>query len=269
MSETIPQQMPPLRQIIQGDNVEVLKTFPDNCIDLTVTSPPYDNLRTYKGYSFNFEGVAKELYRVTKEGGVVVWVVGDKVEDWGESGTSLKQALAFQETGFKRRTIIYQKEPRYPNQYFYRSGFEFMFVLLKGSKPRVFNPIKDVKSKSSGVRQAGNRNEDGTMTRRPMTINPYHDRSNVWFYDVGYGTTTRDYIAYEHPAIFPDALAEDHIKSWSNEGDIILDPFAGSGTTLKMAEKLNRKWVGIEISKEYIDIANKRLAPPMNQSRLI
>lgn len=237
-----------------------MKDIPDKSIDLTITSPPYDNLRDYKGYTFNFEGIAKELYRITKDGGVVVWVVGDATFNGSETGTSFKQALFFKEIGFNLHdTMIYQKNS-YPfppsNRYF--GVFEYMFVITKGS-PKTKNLIKvnciGQKHKSSTSRQI-----DGSI--EPMKYEMGKEtriKDNIWKYDVGYGKSTGDKIAFEHPASYPEKLAADHILSWSNKGDLILDPMCGSGTTCKMAQKLGRNFIGIEISPEYCKIAEQRL----------
>jgi site-specific DNA-methyltransferase (adenine-specific) len=252
-----------MNKIIQGDCLEVMKTFDDNYIDLTVTSPPYDNLRDYKGYSFNFEGIAKELYRITKKGGVVVWVVGDATVKGSETGTSFKQALYFKEIGFNLHdTMIYNKTSTTPvggrNRYFQR--FEYMFIFSKG-KPVTFNPItrkrinKHNDNRKTRIKNTS-RNKDGSWNRKFVVINEIVKISNVWEFMPG---NSGGKIESKHPAIFPEKLAEDHILSWSNEGDIVLDPMAGSGTTLKMAKLLNRNYIGIEISEEYCDIIKERL----------
>ena len=241
-----------------GDSAEVLKTIPENVIDLTVTSPPYDNLRTYNGYVFDFKTIAKELYRVTKPGGVAVWVVGDATIKGSETGTSFKQALYFKEIGFNLHdTMIYLK----PNfsavgalKTRYAPVFEYMFILTKG-KIKTFNPIKDRFCKTAGKIKGGTiRNRDGSMKRKSNEgrIQPeFGQRYNVW--DVSPQSIPG------HPAPFPEQLAHDHIISWSNEGDTVLDPFLGSGTTGKMAKQLNRNFIGIEISQEYLDIAQQRI----------
>jgi len=247
-----------------GDNAEVLKSFPDGCIDLTVTSPPYDNLRDYKGYSFNFEALVKELLRVTKIGGVVVWVVGDSTVDGSESLSSFRQAIGFQETGFNvHDTMIYKKSGiAYPSFDKYYQQFEYMFIFSKG-KPNTFNPLKDRKNRWSGSwSDQSSRMKNGELKSRKKvvkTAEEYGVRSNIWEIHAGAGYGQTDKIAYEHPATFPEALANDHILSWSNEGDIVLDCFAGSGTTLKMAKLLSRQYIGIEISQEYVSLAEKRL----------
>ena len=253
-----------LNEIIQGDCLEKLKDIPDNSIDLVVTSPPYDDIRDYKGYSFNFEGIAKELFRVTKKGGVVVWVVGDTVVKGSETGTSFKQALFFKEVGFNLHdTMIYQRAgSSLPDPTRYFQSFQYMFVLSKG-RPNTINKIYDVKNRYGKDYTHTNqtvREKDGKCyPRRNREGNEYSYRGNIWRYLAGYNLTTTDKYAFEHPAMFPEKLAEDHIISWSNEGDVVLDPFAGSGTTLKMAKKLNRNYIGIEISAEYIKIIHKRL----------
>jgi site-specific DNA-methyltransferase (adenine-specific) len=251
-----------LNQVIQGDCLEVMKTMADKSVDMVLTSPPYDNLRDYKGYTFNFEGIAKELYRVVKDGGICVWVVGDGTDKKGsETLTSFKQVIFFKELGFNvHDTMIYQKNsyPFPPTNRYYQV-FEYMFVLSKG-KPKTTNiqrvPTIGYKHKASTQRQ-----KDGTMAdmKYKMGLDTRKD-DNIWKLNVGYGKSSLDKISFEHPATFPESLAEKHILSWSNEGDTVLDPMAGSGTTLKMAKKNNRNYIGIEISPEYIEIINKRLS---------
>ena len=242
-----------INEVINGDCSKVMAKFPKESIDLIVTSPPYDNLREYNGYSFDFESVADQLYRVTKKGGVVVWVVGDSSIDGSESGSSFKQALYFKEIGFNiHDTMIYQKHcmPTDPRiRYFQR--FEYMFVFSKG-KPASYNPIADVKSKERKYRIADRKGDKLRMGDRVKQTPEYSVRGNIWEYN------SRS-MGQDHPAAFPEKLASDHISSWSNEGDVVLDPFAGSGTTLKMAKLTGRQYIGIEISEEYIQIINKRL----------
>ena len=253
-----------LNKIICDDCLNVMGKFPDKCIDLTVTSPPYDNLRTYNGYTFDFEGIAQELYRVTKDGGVVVWVVGDATIKGSETGTSFKQALYFKEIGFNLHdTMIYRKSSPYPaskNGNRYTSNFEYMFIFSKG-KPKSSHLIADRKNRWGGTSSFGtqtDRNKNGELIKRKkVVIDEYGVRFNIWEYATGYGNN-KDGIT-NHPAIFPEQLAKDHIISWSNEGDTVLDPMCGSGTTLKMAKLSNRNYIGIEISPEYVDIANKRI----------
>jgi len=251
-------------QVIQGDCLEVMKTLEENSINLTVTSPPYDNLRTYNGYTFDFEGIAKELYRVTKQGGVVVWVVGDATIKGSETGISFKQALYFKEIGFNLHdTMIYQKVNYVPLTHNrYEQSFEYIFILSKGG-PKTFNPIRIPCKQAGKIEKYGLERRQNHGAGHAMRLyketefKPTKDTkiaSNIFDYTLGKEKTG-------HPAPFPDKLAEDHILSWSNEGDIILDPMAGSGTTLKMAKKNNRNYIGIEISQEYIDIINKRLTP--------
>lgn len=249
-------------RLICGNNIEILKSFPDECIDLTVTSPPYDDLRDYKGYSFDFESIANQLFRVTKKGGVVVWVVGDSTVDGSETCTSFKQALRFKEIGFNLHdTMIYSKtSPGLPHPNRYLASFEYMFVLSKG-KPKTVNLIKDRKNNWLNHRTNNSvREKDGKMYPRKDSIpKEYGVRYNIWSYDVGYLHSSKDVEAFKHPAIFPEELAKDHILSWSNQGDLVLDPFVGSGTTCKMAKFNNRKYIGIDISQEYLDIARKRI----------
>lgn len=254
--------------IIQGDSSKVLRTFPEGSIDLVVTSPPYDNLRDYtKESTWNmevFQKIADQLYRVMAPGGVIVWVVGDQIENGGKTLTSYKQAIYFQSIGFKIfDVIIYEKAgtgPPHPNRYF--NSFEYMFILSKGT-PKTINLLRDKPNKwanQTTYAEITRREKDGTLTNKgKKTINEFGVRTNIWRYANGKGFATKDDIAYQHPAIFPEKLVEDHIKAWSNEGDLILDPFGGSGTVAKIAKNLQRDWVLIEVSKEYCDIAKQRL----------
>ena len=257
-----------MNELINGDNIEIMKSIDENYVDLIITSPPYDDLRDYeKKISWNFEifkNVAKEMFRVLKEGGVCIWIVGDKTTEGNKSLTSFKQGLYFQELGFKMYdVIIYEKSgtgPPHPNRYF--NTFEYMFILSKG-KPKTVNLLKDKKNKYGGMTTFSNitrREKDGSLTNKgKKTINEYGVRTNIWRYNNGKGFSSKDKVAYKHPAIFPEKLVEDHIKSWSNPGDIILDPFGGSGTTAKMSIKLNRKWIYIEKVEEYYEIARDRI----------
>ena len=249
--------------IYQGDCLDVMKYIKDEYIDLTVTSPPYDNLRTYNGYSWDFENIAKELFRITKKGGVVVWVVGDQTIKGSETGTSFRQALYFKEIGFNLHdTMIYAKNNPMPIQHNrYQPCFEYMFILSKG-KPNAFNPIMENTVNPSGKLTITQREKDGSKNHGSGygdKRNSKRYRHNVWKYNVGKNQTTKDSVAFEHPAIFPEQLAKDHIISWSNENDTVLDPFMGSGTTGKVCKLLNRNFIGIEISKEYFEIAKKRI----------
>ena len=255
-----------LNKIINCDCVEGMKLLDDESIDLVVTSPPYDKLRAYNGFSFDFENTAKELYRVMKKGGVVVWVVGDQTVNGSESGTSFKQALYFKEIGFNLHdTMIYQKENPIPLTHNrYEQSFEYMFVFSKGT-PKTFNGLKR-KCKTEGAythrRNTGRVKEAATRNRNEITItNENTYRYNVWVYLCG----SKKGETGTHPASFPESLAQDHIISWSNEHDIVIDPFMGSGTTAKMAILNRRDFIGFEISKEYCENANKRIKPYLNQ----
>lgn len=243
-----------------GDCLEVMKTFPDNCIDLTVTSPPYDNLRTYNDtLNWNFEifqAIANELYRVTKNGGVVVWVVGDATIKGSETGSSFKQALYFKDIGFNLHdTMIYEKaQACFGSNKCYLQSFEYMFVFSKGA-PMSLNFIRDRKNARAGIESmaAGGLSKGGEKPPRiKKEMGEYGKRKNIWRYGVGGGNTG-------HPAVFPLQLVKDHIISWSNEGDIVLDPFMGSGTTGVACKELNRDFIGIEVVPEYYKIAKERI----------
>lgn len=257
-----------VNKIIQGDHVEVVKKFPDKCIDLTVTSPPYDDLRDYEGFSFNFENIAPELYRITKDGGVVVWVVGDKTIDGNETGTSFKQALYFKELGFNLHdTMIYVKDPKYPRVNGYGNSFDYMFIFVK-NEIKTFNPIKRPTLNKGKNKLVTDRQKDGLLIPKRYNSPDESPLYNVWYYSSGYMKTTKDKMAYEHPAIFPDKLAADHILSWSNEKDIVLDIMCGSGTTCKMALRLNRKYIGVDISGKYCNLSREIIEREKNQLKL-
>lgn len=262
-----------INKIYCESNLETMARMPNNFIDLTVTSPPYDNLREYKGFSFPFEDIARELYRVTKEGGVVVWVVGDSVINGSESCSSFKQALFFVDCGFNLHdTMIYKKySSSFPEKTRYYQVFEYMFIFSKG-KPKSINLISDKKNKWAGSTSFGKssfRQKDGTLIQKEkIKCKDFSIRENVWEIANGYGFSTKDDIAFNHPAIFPEELVQDHIRTWSNENDLIYDCFGGSGTTAKMAHLQKRNWIISEISKEYTEIAEKRIAPYLQQQRL-
>jgi len=255
-----------INKIHYANCLELMKDVPDNSIDLVVTSPPYDNLRDYKGYSFDFKSIAKELFRVMKKGGVVVWVVGDATINGSETGTSFRQALFFKEIGFNLHdTMIYEKGGiPYPSSNRYNQISEYMFVFSKG-KPKTYNLIKDRKNLWKGHKAHWGkprwRQKDGEMKEIEDNhiIPEFSVRTNIWRYKIGKGNSTKDEFVFKHPAIFPEKLAQDHIISWSNENDIVLDPMVGSGTTCKMAKLLNRKFIGIDISQEYVELAWRRI----------
>ena len=253
--------------------LDTMRRMPSDYVDLVVTSPPYDGLREYNGYSFDFEAIATELYRIMKPGGVVVWVVGDGTEAGSESCTSFRQALYFRELGFLLHdTMIFEKHNfASPSSTRYHQIFEYMFVFSKG-KPSVFNPIRDKKNKYAGSGTFGKntrRQADGTM--KEMKKNVIADmgiRTNIWRYIVG-NMNGDDACALEHPAIFPEQLAADHIHTWSNPGDLVYEPFGGSGTTPKMAHIMGRRWIASEMSAEYCELITRRMYPHLSQQRLI
>ena len=259
--------------------MELNKIYNESCIDtmdrmkshgiqpdLVVTSPPYDDMRKYKGTSdFDFESTAELLFDVVADGGVVVWVVGDQTIKGNETGTSFKQALHFKEVGFNLYdTMIYAKNGSGAvgsnKQYF--QSFEFMFVLSKGL-PKTIVLLKDVRNKHAGnkISKAGRRGKDDEVDLTPgrYTISEFTRRTNIWTYATGWKNSAKDAIAFQHPAIFPEKLAHDHIVSWSNEGDLVYDPFMGSGTTAKAAKLTNRQHLGSEINLDYCRIAEQRL----------
>lgn len=247
-------------EFFNGDSAEVLFKLKPLSIDLVVTSPPYDDLREYNGYSFDFERIAEGLVRVLKPGGVIVWIVNDATVNGSETGTSFRQALHFKELGLNLHdTMVWDKQNCvYPNPARYWSVFEFMFVFSRGT-PKVTNLLKDRENKFHGQTIHGlTRQVDGSLTQKSgngQLIEPLGARHNVWRNQPVFSSIERT----GHPAQFPISLAADHIKSWSNPGDRVLDPFMGSGTTGVAAAALDRKFTGIEISKEYFDLAVNRI----------
>lgn len=247
-------------KLYEGDCKEVLKKIRDGVIDLIVTSPPYDDIRTYGGLSWDFEGIATELTRVLKPGGVIVWVVADQTKNGSESGTSFRQALYFMSLGLNLHdTMIWQKGTapfQHANRYI--NSFEYMFVFSKGV-PNTTNIIKDRKNKWAGVSVHGTeRQTDGSLkslsaiqTRK--TVKEFGARLNAWEIHPNKNNKTG------HPAVFPKQLAFDHIVTWSMEGDVVLDPFLGSGTTGVASISLSRHFVGIEVNPEYFAIAQSAI----------
>lgn len=263
-----------LNKIYCENNLVTMSNMESLFLDLTVTSPPYGKVRSYKGYSFDINEMGNELYRITKEGGVLVWIVADTVENGTETGNPFRQALHLMDCGFRLHdTMIYMKDSiSFPDSNRYSQVFEYMFVLSKG-KPKTINLIRDRKNKWAGHTVRGHErqiNGDIKYKADKGLLNDYSVRFNVWLYGTGgLGKSTNDLIALKHPAIFPEQLAADHIYSWSNEGDTVYDPFIGSGTVAKMAHLQKRNWIGSEVSQEYCDIANKRIQPYISQTSLI
>lgn len=247
-----------VNKIYNENCLDTMNRMADGYVDLVVTSPPYDNLREYKGYSFPFEDIAKELFRTVKDGGVVIWVVGDATSSGSETGTSFRQALFFKEIGFNLHdTMIYAKKNFVPLTHNrYEQAWEYMFALSKG-RPKTFNGIREASTtfgnsynfskKGSNIKEGGFRRRDEVVVTAETKLH-----TNIFFYSTGSSKTG-------HPAPFPEELAKDQIETWSNEGDLVYDPFMGSGTTAKMAKYTNRNYIGSEISNEYCEIINKRI----------
>lgn len=265
-----------LQKVHVEDHLLTLSRVPDSFIDLTVTSPPYDDmgedfipivsngLRDYHGYSWDFKNLAQELYRTTKEGGVVVWVVNDPVVDGSESLASSFQKIYFRKAGFNiHDTMIYEKNSSaMPDKTRYLQVFEYMIVLSKG-RPKTINFIEDRHNRFGQRWGKGRvvREKDGTLSPRENYVAKKEGkRYNIWKYNTGAGYSAQEAYCSEHPAIFPEALAADQVRSWSNPGEIVYDPFGGSGTVAKVCEILGRKWFISEISQKYADLSNRRLS---------
>ena len=261
-----------MNKIIQTDCISGMKTMGTESVDLCVTSPPYDNLRSYNdssAWNFDtFKDVAEELYRVMKVGGVVVWVIGDACIKGSETGSSFKQVLHFMQLGFLLHdTMIYEKNgspfPARRNGNRYSQIFEYMFILSKSKKPKTANLLCDKPNRWAGYTHFGKgsiRQKDGTLKERQIKPIPeYSPRNNIWKYNTGKNYSTKDAVAFEHPAIFPEGLAKDHILTWSEENDLVLDPFMGSGTTAVACMETNRKYIGFEIDSTYYDVCQRRI----------
>lgn len=260
-----------LNTIYNENCLETLRRMPDEFLDCVVTSPPYDDIREYGGYSFDFELVASELFRVMKLGGVVIWVVGDATKDGSESGTSFRQALYFKDIGFRLHdTMIYEKVNYAPqNHNRYEQAFEYIFVFSKG-RPATFNPIRvpckfpgQIEKYGAACRSNHGKGHVMRLYKETTFIATAETKlaGNIFSYTIGGDRSG-------HPAAFPERLALDQIQSWSNPGDIVYDPFLGSGTTALVAHKLSRQWIGSELNPEYVEIANKRLQPHLDQGGL-
>lgn len=260
-----------LNNIYHSEAIAFMEQLPDNYVDLTISSPPYGEIREYKGFTFDFEGIAQQLFRITKQGGVLVWVVADQTVDGSESGDSFRQALYFKDTcGFNLHdTMIFLKEGfQFPESTRYQPVFEYMFIFSKG-KPKTFNPIKRKTVYGAITQLERERQQDGTISKKHMRYSLESGNvGNVWLYGTGYMKSGKDKIAFQHPAIFPEQLAADHIISWSNKGDLIFDPMMGSGTVAKMSIILNRNFIGCDISEEYVALAKERINPYQQQLRL-
>lgn len=273
-----------LNKTYNEDCLITLSKMSDNSIDCTITSPPYDDIRSYdklidtnkeeyNGYSFPFEDIAKELYRVTKKGGIVVWVVNDSTKNGSETLTSFRQALYFTSIGFKMHdTMIYRKLNPMPNAGTrYQQMFEYMFVLSKG-KPKTTNiQLRERSNKCNDKRtyrkKKFSRDKDGEFNTNDYNIKEMVPDYNIWDFYVGGGNSSKDKVAFEHPAIFPEELVKRHIESWTNEGDLVYDPFMGSGTTSKMCIITGRNYIGSEINENYVRIEEERLKILKNENQ--
>ena len=249
--------------LMNADCLQATCVIPDGSVDLTVTSPPYDNLRTYNNSLTDWNrdkwrAILRQLFRVTVDGGVVVWVVADATIKGSETGTSFRQAIDAMEVGFNLHdTMVWAKPNPVPTQHTrYQAATEYMFVFSKGV-PKTTNILREPSKSAGGVRKkhravggGHDDNSDGSYRYAADKI-----RSNFWIIPVGASSSGE-----KHPAAFPLALATDHVLSWSNEGDIVLDPFLGSGTTGVACKNAGRNFIGIERDPEYFKIASDRIA---------
>lgn len=246
--------------LIHGQAEKELTRLPSKSVDLVITSPPYDDVRDYDGYSFTFSTfqlIVRELYRILKDGGTVIWVVADQTIGGSETGTSFRQALYFKHFGFRiHDTMIYHRYGPPKTHRRYEQAFEYMFAFTKGP-PKTFNGLREPKKfpEKKKRTKAWTRWADGTFKYSENNLDPTRLKYNVFYYPLG----TQDKLATEHPAVFPEGLVRDQMLTWSNEGDVVLDPMCGSGTVGKVAKQLGRSFVGIDTSERYIDIAKQRI----------
>ena len=247
-----------------NDCVKVLPYFKDS-VDLIITSPPYDDLREYGGHEFNFRAVADAIIPALKDGGQMAWIVQDAIRNYQETGNSFRQALYFQEHGLLlHQTIIFQKANESGKSHTrYAEVTEYIFILTKG-RPKTFNPIIDKPNAEANTRQSNTnkgRNKAGELGSYvgSYTVPKFSKRINVWRYNTSrMAPDFKD--AHKHPAIYPLALGHDLVTSYSNPGDLVLDPMCGSGTTIRAAVNLDRNAVGIDIEPSYIELAKRRMS---------
>ncbi len=262
-----------INQIINGNCVDIMKAMPDNSIDMCITSPPYDNLRTYKGFVFPFDDIVKQLFRIIKNGGIIVWIVCDATINGSETCTSFKQAMNFVNTGFNLHdTMIFRKTNPVPQIYRkrYNNEFEYMFVFSKGAVA-THHALK-MPCLHAGLELKGTtyKNYSKGEQKRGKLANPVKSekiKGNIWEYVVGKKAVDQE--AKNHPAPFPYDLAKDHILSWSNENDIVLDPMCGSGTSCVAAFDNNRRFIGIDICTEYCDLSKERIEKHINDVGIV
>jgi site-specific DNA-methyltransferase (adenine-specific) len=255
--------------IYNNNCLDYLKSLPDNSIKFTLTSPPYDDIRDYNGYSFPFEDIANELWRTTKVGGVIAWNVADATVKGSETGTSMRQALYFMSLGFRLHdTMIYAKKNPMPagvSSKRYHQAWEYIFILSKDA-PETFNPIM-VKAKFGHLEaNMKHRGKDGEIKYTKTKRNEFTKVRNIFEYSIGGGHSTKDKVAFGHPALMPEQLAHDMITTWTNESDEVFDPFTGAGTTAKMCLLANRRFHGTELSLEYCELIKTRIELTLNPS---
>jgi len=248
-------------QLHQQDCVEWMLTQPHESIDCVLTSPPYDNIRSYNGYTFDFESTATELVRLLAPGGVIIWNVADATQGGSETGTSMRQALYFMSLGLRLHdTQIYVKRNPMPTNVQtrrYHQAWEYMFVFSKGT-PAVFNPIQ-VDAKYTGNARMKYRGTDGTIEYKTTIRNVKTKLRNVFEYTIGGGHTTKNKQLSSHPALMPEQLALDQLTTWADTHSVIYDPFAGAGTTLWAAQQLGFSSVGTEIDSDYCALIHDRM----------
>ena len=262
-----------INQIYNEDCLETMGRMEDGLCDLILTSPPYDNLRRYGqertnhkrlkgGMSFDFESIAKEMTRVLKPGGVIMWNVQDQTINMSRTGSSMRQALYFMDEcglNFWDHLIWYKTGTPFPSPHRYRSVWENMFIFSKG-KPNTFNPILKRNKTAGQVRNSRKfRDHKGDFVEgfQGTPIREFGNEDNVWYIANGANKSYKNKLSVNHPAVMTDEIARRHILTWTNENDIIYDPFLGASTTTRVARDNNRQWIGSEIHTPYYELSKQ------------
>jgi hypothetical protein len=261
--------------ILLGDALEILSRIPAGSIPLTLFSPPYDGIRDYgKNWSLDYKTLGRLLFGATCDGGVCAVVIGDGTKDFAKSLTTFRWAVDWVDnTGWRLfECCIYSRHGN-PGAWWtqrFRVDHEYILIFFKGDRLRCFDKTAlMIPSKHAGKVYSGtDRLTNGGFKKiEPKAVNDLKCRGTIWGYATSNSEGNRTKL--EHPATFPDRLADDLIHCFSKPGDLVFDPMCGSGTTCVMAAKAKRDYLGIEINPEYHSIAMKRIqAEVTNDVRL-
>jgi site-specific DNA-methyltransferase (adenine-specific)/site-specific DNA-methyltransferase (cytosine-N4-specific) len=258
-----------------GDSKKILKEYPDNFVDLIVTSPPYADRRknTYGGISPDkyvewFLPISKELLRVLKPDGTFILNIKEKAENGERNTYVLELILALRKQGWLwTEEFVWHKKNSYPGRWpnRFRDSWE---RLLQFNKTKKFNMYQDAVKVPIGDWANGRlKNLSQTDKIRDNAKNGSGFGKNIsnWLGKETVYPTNVLHLSTEcnnknHSAAFPDALPEWFIKLFTKENDVVLDPFAGSGTTLRIAKRMARNSIGIEIMPEYVELIKFQIA---------